>query len=175
MVSNIIEAEVSVTKKWPPRSGYFAFNCRELITDENKYGRISAPDKLYGKIQENGTYRIAYHMEGKYLNLDTLITDVAKDPPPRPATNPKDAFRMGAHGGYNAALSSIEGMTFSDWLQVDPKQLANLLLRFYQAEDIADKRLKETLRDNPADIHTGRRKQESEELDDGIPFFPKEK
>ena len=103
-----------------------------------------------------------------------IDTDLTKEPAPRPRTNPADAMRMGAHGGFNAALSSIEGMTLSDWLNVDVKHLGALLLKFYQAEDFAEKRFAETLKDNPIEITTGKRKQRSADLDDEIPNLERE-
>src|SRR5215831_4567859 len=74
MSDEIIEAEVTVTKVWPARGKYFAFNCAELKTEENKYGRVSAPVKFVSKIHEKQVLRIAYHETDEgYLNLDTII------------------------------------------------------------------------------------------------------
>lgn len=176
MPNKIIEAEVTVTKVWPPKGKYFSFNCAELITDENKYGRMSAPATIYKKIKENGVYQIAYHeTEEGYLNLDTLITDLAKsDPVPRPPTNPRDSDRMGRQGMTNQILSSVEGMTLSDWLNTDPKHIAAIIVKCAQALDIAEKIIKETRAHNPINIHTGKRKQQSAELNDSIPHLGNE-
>jgi hypothetical protein len=168
-MSNIIEAEVFVTKVWPPKGKYFAFNCEELKSDSNQYGRVSAPITLYKKIKQNGTYRIAYHeTEEGYLNMDTLLTDVAKDPPPRSPTNPKDSDRMGRYGMTNTILSSIEGMTISDWLQVPPKQIAAIIVKCAEASAIAERIIAET-DITKADISSGKRKERQEEMNDEIP------
>ena len=172
-MSNLIEAEVTVTKVWPPKpnSNYGAINCAELKTEQNKYGRVSVPANLVRKFQENRIYKIMYHeTEEGYLNFDCIVTD--KDPPkvaPRPPTNPTDSDRMGRQGMVNNILGSIEGMTLSDWLNVDAKHIAALITKCAQALDIAEKVLKETKSHNPVDVHTGTRKQKSEEFNDEIP------
>ena len=172
-MSNIIEAEVTVTKVWEPKGKYFAFNCAELKTDTNKYGRVSAPVALYKKILQNGVYRIAYHeTEGGYLNLDTLFSDTPiKEPLPRPPTNPKDSDRMGRMGMVNAILSSCTGMSVSDWLNTDHKYLASLIVKCAMAIDHAEKAIKESKGRNPTNIETGKCKQKDEEMGDEIPGF----
>jgi len=177
-MADIVQAEVTCVKKFPPRGNFFRFSCPELKSDDNQYGNISAPATLYSKIQEKNVYRIAYHKEGQYLNLDTLITDVAKEPPPRPPTNPKDSDRMGRQGMVNGILSAItDAATLDLWVNtVRPEHIANIGLKCYAALQIMEQKIKEGYTGiNPADVSTGKRKQYSKDMNDEIPFFPEEK
>lgn len=109
-MADTITAEVTVTKVWPPKGKYFSFNCEQLKSEENKYGRVSGPVSLYDKIRENTTYRIKYHKTDEgYLNLDTLFTDTARKAPAstRPETPQKDSDRMGTMGMVNATLMGL--------------------------------------------------------------------
>lgn len=154
MADKIIRAEVTVTKVWPPKGNFFAFNCAELVTDENRYGRVSAPVAVYKKIKEKGVYEIAYHKTDEgYLNFDTLITDLAKSDPPkqvtRASTSSSDALHIFVNGKLTAFIEAGEvKLALTEIVEA-----IDLLVEAYQRSRLA-----------------GNKAQTRDDLNDEIPF-----
>jgi len=172
-MSNIIEAEVFVTHVFEPKGKYFRFSCKELVSETNKYGNISGPVALYKKIKKNNTYQIAYHKtEDGYLNLDTLITNIASPANDTfPVPKPDGINWPGVMGVVNSMIRTItDSQQLQFWLNIDPKHLSALTIKSILAQKITDQKVKEGLASpNPADVMSGKRKQKADDIDDEIP------
>jgi hypothetical protein len=106
---------------------------------------------------------------GKRVGAGTFLKEQSKT---RSAA-PTDINWPGIMGMVNQMIGSItDSEQLQFWLNVDPKHIAALIIKGYQAQQQAQKLIASGRSDNPADIMTGKRKQKSEDLADEIPFGP---